>query len=70
MQPFTKYDFGYGLPDSIRLALGTFDGTFGVLPANRIGGKSEGFDVYISLEKGCQQRLQADVEFQEYCSLL
>lgn len=70
MQPFTKYDFGNGLPDSLRLAVGTFDGTFGVLPANKIGGKSDGFDVYISLETGCQERLQADVEFQEYCSVL
>jgi hypothetical protein len=70
MQPFTKYDFGNGLPDSIRLAVGTFDGTFGVLPANKIDGKSDGFDVYISLEKGCQERLQVDVEFLEYCSLL
>ena len=70
MQPFIKYDFGYGLPASIRMMASSFEGTVGVLPANRVGTKSDGFDVYVSLEKGCQERLIADPEYQAYCTLL
>jgi hypothetical protein len=70
MQPFTKYDFGYGLPVSIRLSASAFEGTLGVLPANRIDGKSDGFDVYICLENSCHTRLEADPEYRAFCSLL
>jgi hypothetical protein len=70
MQPFTKYDFGYGLPVSISLLASSYEGTVGVLPANRVGTKSDGFDVYVSLEKGCQERLMADPEYQAYCTLI
>ena len=70
MQGFTNYDFGYGLPASIRRSAINYEGALGVLPANRMDGKSDGFDVYVALEKGSQERLQADVEYQEYCSLL
>lgn len=70
MQVFQKYDFGFGLPVSIRLPVPPFEGTLGVLPASTVEGKSDGFDVYVVLEKSCQERLQVDPEYRAYCSLL
>ena len=51
MQPFAKYVFGYGLPVSIMLSASAFEGTLGVVSANRVDGRSDRFNVYILFGK-------------------
>jgi hypothetical protein len=70
MQAYTKYDFGFGLPVSIRLPTPPFEGVFGIMPASRIDGRVDGFDVYVVQENSCQDILAADAEYAEYCSLV
>lgn len=70
MQVFQKYDFGFGLPASIRTPVPPFDGVIGMLPAAGVDGKSNGVDVYIVMENGCQERLREDAEYRAYCSPL
>ncbi|EXJ90196.1 hypothetical protein A1O1_03295 [Capronia coronata CBS 617.96] len=70
MGAMQAYDFGLGLPTAIRLPVPPFEGVLGVLPATRTDGVPEGFDVYVVLEAGCQERLTVDSDFGKYCSLI
>jgi hypothetical protein len=64
------YDFGFGLPVSVRLPVPPFEGVLGVLPANQLGSETGGYDVYVVLDEGSQQRLRDDPEFAKYCSVI
>ncbi|KAH8651047.1 putative trichothecene 3-O-acetyltransferase [Xylariales sp. PMI_506] len=70
MKVMEKYDFGFGLPVSFRVSAVPFDGLLGVLPGNRIGADPGGFDIYLVLEAGCQERVRTDPEFAKYCSVI
>ncbi|KAH8900746.1 putative trichothecene 3-O-acetyltransferase [Thozetella sp. PMI_491] len=70
MRAMELYDFGFGLPVSVRLPVPPFEGVVGVLPANMLEGSTGGFDVYVVLESGCQDRLRADPEFAKFCSAI
>lgn len=70
MRAYTEYDFGFGLPMTIRLPLPAFEGVFGVMPATRIDGKVDGLEVYVVQENGCHERLAADEEYRKFADLL
>lgn len=71
MNAMQDFDFGFGKPAAMRLAPQPFVTILMVLPGSRRPGKegSEGaFDVVVSMEKGCHDRLRADPEFRKYCT--
>lgn len=70
MRTYSEYDFGFGLPVTIRLPLPAFEGVFGVMPATRVNGKVDGLEIYVVQENGCQDRLAADEEYRKYADLL
>lgn len=67
VQAYTRYDFGWGLPVSVRLPVSPFEGVFYVMPGNR---KEGGFDVAVVQEDGCQERLKVDEEWKEYAEYI
>ncbi len=69
MKALTGYDFGFGLPATIRTSVLSFEGAVGVLPAAAEAGESDGLDVFIVMEKGCQERLAKDAEYSTFCHI-
>jgi hypothetical protein len=70
LRVFSEYDFGRGLPVAIRPLPPSYPGSVRVLPADRIDGKSDGLMVHLCLERENMERLEADPEYQAFCSVL
>ncbi len=69
MKALTGYDFGFGLPATIRTPVPPFEGILGVLPAASKVGESDGYDVYVVMEKQCQERLANDADYSAICQI-
>lgn len=69
MKALTGYDFGFGLPATIRTTVPPFEGVLGVLPAATEIGKNDGIEMFVCMEKGCQERMATDAEYLAYCQI-
>lgn len=70
MQPYTKHDYGFGLPSGFRWPQMGFEGFCFMLPSRatvRSKGPDEGIEVTFGMEESCFSRLEKDGELLAYC---